>query len=199
MVQLDDVLAYANFSQTEARFEDVENACRFAIELTAKQGGKLCVVLGNTQEYLPRVPDSDKTKRGYFYSSDANFSRLAADMHKFFTSVDLYVFSHKRNKNLGSLGEFTRLGGGDLCFYESAEPTERGLTSRQVLQRPHLQPGQGQELGDRVPDPLLGRLEEAVLRQLLREHVQRPAADGAVGRVGSPGTTPSCTPSSRTT
>lgn len=165
------MLNYVNFSQVEAKFEDVESASRIAIELTAKQGGKLCLVLGSTTEYLPRVPDSDKTKRGYFYSSDQNFSRLAADMHKYFTSVDLYIFSHKKNKNLGSLGEFTRLGGGDLCFYEAADQTERGLTSGQILQRPDFQPVEGQELGDRVPDSLLRRLEKTVLRQLLRQHL----------------------------
>lgn len=134
--QLEDLLQYASFSASEAKFEDVENAVRFGIELTAKQGGKLSLILGNSLEYMPKVPESDKTKRGYFYSSDQNFSRLAADMHKYFTSVDLYVFSYKKNKNLASLAEFVRLGGGEICFYEAPEVTERELTSRQILQRP---------------------------------------------------------------
>jgi hypothetical protein len=54
-------------------------------------------------------------------------------MHKYFTSVDLYVFSCRKNKNLASLGEFIRQAGGDICFYEAPEPTERSLTSRKIL------------------------------------------------------------------
>lgn len=131
--QLDELFLNIGFSEVEAKLEDVENATRLSIELTAKQGGKLNIILGNATEYLPKIPDSDKTKRGYFYSSDPNFSRLAADMHKYFTSVDLYLFGHRKNKNLGSLAEFIRLGGGDLCYYDAPEPGDCRLTSGQIL------------------------------------------------------------------
>lgn len=181
--QLDQLLDHNGFSGAEASLADVESAARFAIDLTSRQGGKLAVVCGGAAEFVPKVPDSDKTRRGFFYSSEHGFSRLAADMHKFFTSVDLYVFGHRRNKNLGSLGEFVRLGGGDLCYYDGPEPAERLLTSCQVLQRPAVQRCEAEELGDGVPDPLLGGLAEDELRQLLRELLQRPPPNGAAGRV----------------
>lgn len=135
LIEMLDIL-YDNmaFSEKEPRFEDVENAARLAIDFSAKQGGKVILIIGNNTEYLPKIPESDKTKRGYFYSSDSSFSKLAADMHRSFSGVDLYLFGQKRNKNLGSLGEFIRLGGGDLCYYEASEPLECLIISSKILQ-----------------------------------------------------------------
>lgn len=173
--QLEELYQNIGFSEEEAKLEHIESAMRLAIEMTSKQGGKINLVIGNSAEYLPKIQEADKTKRGYFYSSDHNFSRLAADMHRYFTSVDLYLFGHRKNKNLGSLAEFIRLSGGDICYYDSAESNERSLKSGPVLQRPHLQPLQAEVLGDCVPHQVFQRLEEVVLRQFLRKHFQRPA------------------------
>lgn len=146
--QLDELFANIGFSDTEAKLSDVENAVRFAIEITQKQGGKLNLILGNNCEYIPKVADSDKTKRGFFYASDLVFSRLAGDMHKYFTCVDLYLFGHKKNKNLGSLAEFTRLSGGDICYYETTEPSECILKSSKILQRFDFQSFESKMLGN---------------------------------------------------
>lgn len=131
--QLEELYQNIGFSEADAKLEHIENAMRFVIEMTAKQGGKINLILGNSVEYLPKVQDSDKTKRGYFYSSDMNFSKLAADTHKYFTSVDLYLFGHKKNKNLGSLSEFIRVSGGDLCYYDTPDQTDCSLISGEVL------------------------------------------------------------------
>ena len=130
---LDTLYENIGFSEKEPKFEDIENATRFGLDFSFKQGGKVILILGNNVEHLPKIPESDKTKRGYFYSSDPNFSKLASDMHRSFSGVDLYLFGQRKNKNLGSLGEFIRLGGGDLCYYETSEPTECQIKSSKVL------------------------------------------------------------------
>ena len=196
---LDTLYANAGFSTKDATLADVEHALRLAVDLSYKQGGKVVLVLGNAAEYLPRMAEGDKTNRGAFYASEAAFSKLASDCHKYFASVDLYVFGHRRNKNLGSLGEFLRLSGSDLCYYESAEAIERRLTSRPLLQRPHRQPGQAEAVGGGLPRQGLGRLAQDGPGQLHGQHLQRPAAHGADRRVTSAATTPSCTCSSPTT
>ena len=122
---LDVLLENCGFSTCDASLSDVENALRLSIDLSFKQGGKIVAVLGNSVEYLPKVGESDKTNRGFFYASDGAFTKLASDCHKFFSSVDVYLFGHKRNKNLGSLGEFVRLSGSDLHYYDSADNVER--------------------------------------------------------------------------
>lgn len=170
--QLDNLFNVIGFSEKEARLEDIENAARLAIDFSCKQGGKVILIVGNSAEYLPKIQDSDKTKRGYFYSSDNNFSKLAADMHRSFTAVDLYLFGHKKNKNLGSIAEFIRLGGGDISYYDSPEPVERPIKSGQILQRPDFQFIQAEVLGDGISDPMFEWLEEIFIRQLFCEHIQ---------------------------
>ena len=131
--KLDEAISCLNFSEEEPRLQDVEAAIRFGSELLTKQGGKLILIMGSDVEYLPKAPESDPAKRSYFYATDLNFSRLAADMHKTLTATDLYLFGHKKSKNLGSLGELIRLAGGDLCYYESTTPAERSIISNEIL------------------------------------------------------------------
>ena len=132
--KLDEVTNCLGFSEEEARYQDVEAAVRFGSELVIKQGGKLVLVLGNDTEYMPKAAENDASKRSFFYASDLGFSRIAGDMHKSMAATDLYLFGHKKNKNLGSLGELIRLAGGDLCYYESTTSSERFLNSYEILQ-----------------------------------------------------------------
>lgn len=131
--KLEEATNCLGFSEEEAKYQDVEAAVRFSADLLAKQGGKLVVVLGNDVEYIPKVPDNDNSKRAAFYASDVAFSRIAGDMHKSMAAADLYLFGHKKSKNLGSLGELIRLSGGDLCYYESTSAAERKINSHQIL------------------------------------------------------------------
>lgn len=131
--KLDEAINCLNFSEEEARLQDVEAAVRFGSELLTKQGGKLILIMGNDVEYLPKSSENDPSKRSFFYATDLAFSRLAADMHKTLTATDLYLFGHKKSKNLGSLGELIRLAGGDLCYYESTTPAECSIISDEIL------------------------------------------------------------------
>lgn len=186
---LDQLYESVAFSAKDATLGDVENALRLAIDLSFKQGGKVVLVLGNSAEYTPRMQEGDKTNRGCFYASESGFSKLASDCHKFFSSVDLYVFGHRKNKNMGSLAEFLRLSGSDLCYYESADTAERCLISGPFLQRPDFELVQAKAVGGRVQSESVERLEEECARQLPVEHLQRPAANGANRRVSSTATT----------
>ena len=122
--KLEEATNCLGFSEEEARYQDIEAAVRFGSEILAKQGGKLIVVLGNDVEYMPKTESNDNSKRTSFYASDLGFSRIAGDMHKSMAATDLYLFGHKKSKNLGSLGELVRLAGGDLCYYESTSASE---------------------------------------------------------------------------
>ncbi len=162
---------------------DIEAAIKLTIDIMVKQGGKIVLVVGNANEYMPRAIDGDTSYRSHFYATDLSFSRLAAEMHKYLLATDLYVFGHKMNKNLGSLGELVRLSGGEISYYETAEATDRRLISCQVLQRSHVQRLQATDLGDRLQNPLLAGMEKDLVWQLLRQFVQRLAAHGTNRRV----------------
>ena len=112
---------------------DVEAALKLTIDIMSSQGGKIVLILGNAMEYMPKTTEGDASKRSHFYATDLSFSRLAAEMHKYLLATDLYLFGHKKNKNLGSLGELVRLSGGELSYYETAEASDRKFISRQVL------------------------------------------------------------------
>jgi hypothetical protein len=137
--KLDKIVMNLGFSREEAKMSDIEGALKLTIDVLAKQGGKIVLIIGNEMEYAPKSTEGDSSKRSHFYATDLSFSRLAAEMHKYLLATDLYLFGHKGNKNLGSIGELTRLSGGEISYYETVDPDDGKLTSIKILQRLDVQ------------------------------------------------------------
>lgn len=93
------------------------------------------LVIGNATDYTPKPADNDKTNRKFFFSNEASFSRIAAELHKNLTAASLYVFGRNKPKNIASLGELTRLSGCELCYYDGVSEQNCNLISDTILQR----------------------------------------------------------------
>ena len=121
------------FSDEEASLTDVSNALTAVGELISREGGKILLVIGNSVDYVPKPAENDKTNRKFFFSNEASFSRIAAELHKNLTAASLYVFGRNKPKNIASLGELTRLSGCELCYYDGATEQNRDLISHTLL------------------------------------------------------------------
>lgn len=49
----------------------------YIADVVSKLGGKISLVIGNNQEYIPRMADSEASKRSIFYANDLSFSNTA--------------------------------------------------------------------------------------------------------------------------
>ena len=67
----------------------------------------------------------DKTNRHFFYSNRDDFTKMGVELNRNMCSIDLYIFGHKKAKNLSSLAETIRLSGGNISYY--GETTDRSL------------------------------------------------------------------------
>lgn len=123
-----------NFSDEEASMADVSNALSTIGDLVAREGGKILLVVGNSSDYTPKPAENDKTNRKFFFSNDASFSRISAELHKNLTAVSLYIFGRNKPKNVASLGELTRLSGCELCYYDGTSEQNCKIKSGPVLQ-----------------------------------------------------------------
>jgi len=170
--KMDQVVLNLGFAVEEARLVDIDAALKLTVEILVKQGGKIVLVVGNSMEYLPKAIDGDTSCRSHFYATDLSFSRIAAEMHKYLLATDLYVFGHKKNKNLGSLGELVRLSGGEISYYENADSNDRFLISCQIFQRSYVQCFQTSDMGNCVQNSLQSGLEKDLIRKLLWQLVQ---------------------------
>lgn len=112
------------FSNSELSLQSLEDSLRYVTEIVAGQGGKVSVILGGEESFPPKGADGDPSKRSYFSANDQCMARIAAYMHQWLISMDLYVFGHGKYKNLASLAEGVRMGGGDSCYYPVASQTE---------------------------------------------------------------------------
>lgn len=75
------------------------------------------MILGTESSYLPTPDSKDKTNRHFFYSNQFDFTKLGVELNKNMVSLDLYCFGHGVTKNLASMAENIRLGGGNLFYY----------------------------------------------------------------------------------
>ncbi len=114
--------AYENicFSSNEATFAEISTSLKYLNQMLHKQGGKISVIVGNKQKYLPKANSKDKTNRHFFYANNNDFTKLGTDMNKNMVSIDLYLFGYKTMRNLASLADNIRLSGGSLSYYEEA-------------------------------------------------------------------------------
>lgn len=120
-------------SENEASFEDISNAVKFTNNLLMKQGGKIMLIVGNNQEYLPIVDSKDKTNRHFFYSNNNLFSKLSTDLNKNMSSLEIYFFGHKKMKNLATFSENIRLSGSSLSYYEDVTEDSSKIKSEQIF------------------------------------------------------------------
>ena len=83
-------------------------------------GGKICLVHGSESMYVPKLK-KDPTKRGFFNNNDTELHKISGELHRSMGYMDLFLFGRGCNKNVSSLGEMTRLAGGDVFLYKNAE------------------------------------------------------------------------------
>ena len=148
---IDGLIQDIGFSDEEASLTDISNALTTVGDLVSREGGKILLVVGNAQDYTPKPAENDKTNRKFFFSNDASFSRIAAELHKNLTAASLFIFGRNKPKNVASLGELTRLSGCELCYYDGVNEQNCGVKSDQVLQRYTVRRVQATNLGGRFP------------------------------------------------
>ena len=131
---IEGLIQDVGFSDEEATLDDVSNALTAVGDLVSREGGKILLVIGNSQEYTPKPADNDKTNRKFFFSNEASFSRITAELHKNLTAASLYIFGRNKPKNVASIGELTRLSGCELAYYDGVTEQNCKLNSNKVLQ-----------------------------------------------------------------
>lgn len=121
---LDGLIPVTGFSNHEMSLQCLEDGLKYVTELMASQGGKLSLILGGEESFPPKIPEGDQSKRSYFNANDQAIARAASEMHKWLIAMDLYVFGQNRYKNLASLAEGIRMGGGESCYYTGITQTD---------------------------------------------------------------------------
>ncbi len=102
---LSELITSVGFSNCEASFEDAATALSYIVNGLSKQGGKVILIMGSELSYPPKKNPKSNLNRNFFYSNDNAFSKQITDMHRSLMAVDLYIFGHKKAKNLASISE----------------------------------------------------------------------------------------------